>query len=78
MTYTMFWILVISSLASALLAFVITKVWQDNKPTCHHKWEEVKSTDHYMTGFGERSYMHTTLRCRCEKCGTYKVFKLKG
>lgn len=74
----LFWVCVFSALISSFFTFVICKILHANKFSCHHKWEEVKSTDHYMTGAGERSYMYTTLRCRCDKCGVYKVFKLKG
>ena len=58
-------------------------IWILTKQICQHKWEEEKTTDHYLVddlpnGDRFRSYDYTTVRCRCNKCGIYKTFKLKG
>lgn len=64
-----------------LLIFVCTfqcsKLLED-AGKCKHKWDIGVKTNHYDISFGVKSYLYTTVRSRCEICGEYKVFKLKG
>lgn len=54
------------------------RIWELILHGCWHRWGRPMGTpcEHYDTSWGGKSYMYTTMGCRCEKCGRHKRVRI--